>query len=109
MLFVSSGMLAYYSQLFHFEHYPELVSPAEMVNISKWIHVPYRLAKTMMPTSFADRFRLHDDHFLQTLLKGSREKLEYAKKILKAICTKYVGSITTFCKIVFEYNFRGVE
>lgn len=26
MVFVSSGTLAYYSQLFHFENYPELVS-----------------------------------------------------------------------------------
>lgn len=26
MVFVSSGTLAYYSQLFHYENYPELVS-----------------------------------------------------------------------------------
>lgn len=69
MLFVSSGTLAYYSQLFHYEHYPELVTPVEMVNIARWIHVPYRLARTMMPSGFSDRFRLHDGNFLPTLLK----------------------------------------
>ncbi|PIC21602.1 hypothetical protein B9Z55_026377 [Caenorhabditis nigoni] len=67
MLFVSSGTLAYYSQLFHFENYPELVTPVDMVNIATWIHVPYRLAKTMMPAGFSEKFRLHDKHFLKTL------------------------------------------
>ncbi|CAB3400786.1 unnamed protein product [Caenorhabditis bovis] len=69
MVFVSSGTLAYYSQLFHFENYPELVSPVDMVNIAKWIHLPYKLAKSMMPTGFSDKFRLHDSHFLKTLLE----------------------------------------
>lgn len=67
MLFVSSGTLSYYTQLFHYEHYPELVNPIELVNIAKWIFVPYRLVKTMMPAGFTDRFRLHDGNFLQTL------------------------------------------
>jgi hypothetical protein len=67
MLFVSSGTLSYYSQLFHYENYPELVNPIEMVNIAKWIHVPYKLIKTMMPAGFSERFRLHDGHFLPTL------------------------------------------
>uniref|UniRef100_A0A0N5B3M0 CRAL-TRIO domain-containing protein n=1 Tax=Strongyloides papillosus TaxID=174720 RepID=A0A0N5B3M0_STREA len=67
MLFVSSGTLSYYSQLFHYENYPELVTPIEIVNIAKWIHVPYKLAKTMMPAGFSERFRLHDDKFLHYL------------------------------------------
>ncbi|CEF61840.1 CRAL-TRIO domain and GOLD domain-containing protein [Strongyloides ratti] len=67
MLFVSSGTLSYYSQLFHYENYPELVTPIEIVNIAKWIHVPYKLAKTMMPTGFSERFRLHDDKFIHHL------------------------------------------
>ncbi|KAH7714102.1 CRAL/TRIO domain-containing protein [Aphelenchoides avenae] len=67
MLFVSSGTLSYYTQLFHYEHYPELVNPIELVNIAKWIFVPYRLVKTMMPAGFADRFRIHDGNFMQTL------------------------------------------
>uniref|UniRef100_A0A1I7XGB9 CRAL-TRIO domain-containing protein n=1 Tax=Heterorhabditis bacteriophora TaxID=37862 RepID=A0A1I7XGB9_HETBA len=75
MLFVSSGTLAYYSQLFHYENYPELlilileikVTPVDIVNIAKWIHVPYKLAKAMMPAGFSDKFRLHDNHFLKTL------------------------------------------
>ena len=67
MLFVSSGTLAYYSQLFHYENYPELVTPVDIVNIAKWIHVPYKLAKTMMPSGFSDKFRLHDNHFLKSL------------------------------------------
>lgn len=69
MLFVTSGTLAYYSQLFHFENFPELVTPVEMVNIAKWIHVPYKLAKTMMPAGFSEKFRLHDTHFLKTLIE----------------------------------------
>jgi hypothetical protein len=67
MLFVSSGTLSYYSQLFHYDNYPELVYPIELVNIAKWIHVPYKLIKTVMPAGFSDRFRLHDGNFLQTL------------------------------------------
>ncbi|KAI6205721.1 CRAL-TRIO domain and GOLD domain-containing protein [Aphelenchoides besseyi] len=67
MLFVSSGTLSYYSNLFHYENYPELVNPIEMVNIAKWIHMPYKLIKTMMPAGFTDRFRLHDGHFLPAL------------------------------------------
>uniref|UniRef100_A0A914E1E5 CRAL-TRIO domain-containing protein n=1 Tax=Acrobeloides nanus TaxID=290746 RepID=A0A914E1E5_9BILA len=69
MIFVSSGTLSYYSQLFHYENYPELVYPIEMVNIAKWVHVPYRLIKTMMPAGFTDRFRLHDGNFMETLLE----------------------------------------
>ncbi|CAD6187324.1 unnamed protein product [Caenorhabditis auriculariae] len=67
MLFVTSGTLAYYSQLFHYENYPELVTPVDMVNIAKWIHVPYKLAKSMMPAGFADKFRLHDNQYLKNL------------------------------------------
>ncbi|CAG9540983.1 unnamed protein product [Cercopithifilaria johnstoni] len=69
MIFATNGNLAYFSQLLHFDNYPELVSPVEMVNISKWIHVPYKIARTMMPDSFIERFRLHDEHFLSNLLK----------------------------------------
>ncbi|KHN81428.1 CRAL-TRIO domain-containing protein F28H7.8 [Toxocara canis] len=67
MFFVTNGNLSYYSQLLHFENYPDLVTPMEMVNIPKWIHVPYRMVRTMMPASFNDRFRLHDENFLTTL------------------------------------------
>ncbi|KAL3989544.1 CRAL/TRIO domain family protein [Acanthocheilonema viteae] len=69
MIFATNGNLAYFSQLFHFDNYPELVSPVEMVNISKWIHVPYKIARTMMPDSFTERFRLHNENFLPDLLK----------------------------------------
>ncbi|VDK18041.1 unnamed protein product [Anisakis simplex] len=69
MFFVTNGNLAYYSQLLHFENYPDLVTPMEMVNVPKWLHVPYKIAKTMMPDGFNDRFRLHDDNFLNALLK----------------------------------------
>lgn len=64
MLFVSSGTLQYYSHLFHYENYPELVYPVEMVNIAKWISIPYKLIKSMMPAGFSDRFRLYDGNFL---------------------------------------------
>uniref|UniRef100_A0AC35UG41 CRAL-TRIO domain-containing protein n=1 Tax=Rhabditophanes sp. KR3021 TaxID=114890 RepID=A0AC35UG41_9BILA len=67
MLFVSSGTLTYYSQLFHYENYPELVTPVDIVRIAKWIHIPYKLAKAMMPTGFSERFRLLDDKYLQVL------------------------------------------
>ncbi|KAL7080254.1 hypothetical protein ACQ4LE_000971 [Meloidogyne hapla] len=67
MLFVSSGTLSYYSQLLHYDNYPDLVYPIEMVNIAKWIYIPYRLIKSMMPVGFADRFRLHDANFLENL------------------------------------------
>lgn len=40
-----------------------------MVNISKWIHVPFKIARTMMPDSFIERFRLHNENFLPNLLK----------------------------------------
>lgn len=33
MVFVTSGTLAYYSQLFHFENYPELVSSVIVIII----------------------------------------------------------------------------
>lgn len=69
MLFVSSGTLTYYTQLLHYENYPELVTPIEMVNIAKWIHVPYKIARTMMPAGFSERFRLHDSNYLPTLQK----------------------------------------
>ncbi|VDK78667.1 unnamed protein product [Litomosoides sigmodontis] len=69
MVFATNGNLAYFSQLFHFDNYPELVSPVEMVNTSKWIHVPYKIARTMMPDSFIERFRLHNENFLSNLLK----------------------------------------
>ncbi|KAK5972933.1 CRAL/TRIO domain-containing protein [Trichostrongylus colubriformis] len=67
MMFVSSGALSYYSQLFHYENYPELVTPTDIVNIAKWIHVPYKIAKAMMPAGFSDKFRLHDNNFLKAL------------------------------------------
>lgn len=43
------------------------VTPVDMVNIAKWIHVPYKIAKAMMPTGFSEKFRLHDRHFIETL------------------------------------------
>uniref|UniRef100_A0AAF5RTT1 CRAL-TRIO domain-containing protein n=2 Tax=Wuchereria bancrofti TaxID=6293 RepID=A0AAF5RTT1_WUCBA len=69
MIFATNGNLAYFSQLLHFDNYPELVSPVEMVNTSKWIHLPYKIARTMMPDSFIERFRLHNENFLPNLLK----------------------------------------
>ena len=74
MLFVSSGSLSYYSNLFHYEHYPEVVYPVEIVNIARWIHAPYRLVKTFMPAGFTDRFRLYDNHFLVELKKEIKEE-----------------------------------
>uniref|UniRef100_A0A1I8A580 CRAL-TRIO domain-containing protein n=1 Tax=Steinernema glaseri TaxID=37863 RepID=A0A1I8A580_9BILA len=74
MLFVSSGTLSYYSQLFHYENYPELVTPIDMVNIAKWIHVPYKLARTMMPAGFTERFRLHDGHYMEFLKQEMKEE-----------------------------------
>ncbi|CAJ0938101.1 unnamed protein product, partial [Mesorhabditis belari] len=67
MLFLSSGAMAYYTQLFHFEHYPELVSPCETVNIPGWVHMPYKLIRGMMPAGFTDRFKLYDKKFLDIL------------------------------------------
>uniref|UniRef100_A0A914RRS6 CRAL-TRIO domain-containing protein n=1 Tax=Parascaris equorum TaxID=6256 RepID=A0A914RRS6_PAREQ len=69
MIFVTNGNLSYYSQLLHFDNYPDLVTPIDMVNAPKWVHVPYKVVKTMMPTSFNDRFRLHDENFLSSLQK----------------------------------------
>ncbi|EYC45138.1 hypothetical protein Y032_0437g1453 [Ancylostoma ceylanicum] len=69
MVFVTNGTLAYYSQLFHYENYPELVTPIEIVNIAKWIHLPYKIAKAMMPAGFSDKFRLHDSNFLEALIE----------------------------------------
>ncbi|KAK6047071.1 hypothetical protein COOONC_15424 [Cooperia oncophora] len=43
------------------------VTPVDIVNIARWIHVPYKIAKTMMPAGFSDRFRLHDSNFLKAL------------------------------------------
>lgn len=40
-----------------------------MVNTSKWIHVPYKIARTMMPDSFVERFRIHNENFLASLLR----------------------------------------
>ncbi|VDN05228.1 unnamed protein product [Thelazia callipaeda] len=68
MMLATNGSLAYFSQLLHYENYPELVSPVEMVNISKWIHFPYKIARAMMPDDFTERFRLYDENFLSTLL-----------------------------------------
>jgi hypothetical protein len=64
MLFVTNGTLSYYSNLLHYENFPELVYPIEMVNVTKWVHMPYKLIKTMMPAGFSDRFRLYDNQFL---------------------------------------------
>ncbi|XGW30303.1 hypothetical protein V3C99_009353 [Haemonchus contortus] len=43
------------------------VTPVDIVNIARWIHVPYKIAKTMMPAGFSDKFRLHDSNFLKAL------------------------------------------
>ncbi|KAF8386089.1 hypothetical protein PRIPAC_75231 [Pristionchus pacificus] len=67
MLFVSSGTMSYYTQLFHYENFPELVSPGSMVNIARWIWLPYKLIKPVMPAGFADRFILHDSSFYPAL------------------------------------------
>jgi hypothetical protein len=80
MLFVSSGTLSYYSQLFHYDNYPELISPIEIVNVAKWIYLPYRLIKAMMPVGFCDRFRLHDEEFLQRL--SAEISLEHIPTVL---------------------------
>ncbi|KAE9550019.1 hypothetical protein FO519_006769 [Halicephalobus sp. NKZ332] len=74
MLFVSSGNLSYYSNLLHYENYPELVYPVEIVNIARWIHVPYKLVKAVMPAGFTDRFRLYDSHFLDEIKKEIKEE-----------------------------------
>lgn len=91
MLFVSSGALSYYSNLLHYEHFPELVVPVEIVNVPRWVHMPYKLIKTMMPAGFTDRFRLYDNTFLDTIGKemsldnipeslGGNNKVSLAKK-----------------------------
>ena len=69
------------------------VTPIEMVNIAKWIHLPYKIARAMMPAGFSDRFRLHDGNFLPLLQKeiniddiptslgGKNEASEEARRI----------------------------
>ncbi|VDK66113.1 unnamed protein product [Onchocerca ochengi] len=75
MILTTNGNLAYLSRLLHFDNYPELINPVEMVNTPKWIHVAYKIARTMMPDSFAERFRLYNENFLSNLLKEI--KIEY--------------------------------
>ncbi|KAM3728532.1 CRAL-TRIO domain-containing protein [Dirofilaria immitis] len=69
MILTTNGNLAYLSRLLHFDNYPELINPVEMVNSPKWIHVAYKIARTMMPESFVERFRLYNENFLSDLLK----------------------------------------
>ncbi len=67
MLFVTSGSMGYYTHLFHYEHYPELVYPMDILNVAKWMTIPYRMIKSIMPYGFSDRFRVHDTHFMPAL------------------------------------------
>ncbi|VDM74281.1 unnamed protein product [Strongylus vulgaris] len=101
MVFVTNGTLAYYSQLFHYENYPELVTPIDIVNIAKWIHVPYKLAKAMMPAGFSDRFRLHDNNFLKELTEdiglehipttlGGKDDVRPMKRIFLQLYVKFL-------------------
>uniref|UniRef100_A0A7E4VUH0 CRAL-TRIO domain-containing protein n=1 Tax=Panagrellus redivivus TaxID=6233 RepID=A0A7E4VUH0_PANRE len=90
MLFVSNGTLSYYSNLFHYENYPDLVYPIEIVNVAKWVHMPYKIVKAMMPAGFSDRFRLYDNQFMATLkdeikMEDIPESLGGSNKEIKCI------------------------
>lgn len=64
--FVYSGTLSYYSQLFHYENYPELIYPIELVNIARWVQLPYRMIKGMV--------RDQRSKIRETRVKGQAEK-----------------------------------
>lgn len=66
MLFVSNGSLAYYGNLLHYEHFPELVTTTYFVNCARWMAVPYKLIKSMMPGSFGEKFQLHEGRYFWT-------------------------------------------
>ena len=44
MLFLNNGSLAYFTQLIHYEHYPELVTLTQIVNCARWMMVPYKVS-----------------------------------------------------------------
>lgn len=60
-------LLSHIYELFEFLQAFLQVTPIEIVNIAKWIHLPYKVAKAMMPAGFSDKFRLHDSNFLEAL------------------------------------------
>lgn len=43
MLFLNNGALAYFANLIHYEHYPELVCVNVMVNCARWMSLPYKV------------------------------------------------------------------
>ncbi|CDW55877.1 Peptidase C12 and PRP38 and CRAL TRIO domain cont aining protein [Trichuris trichiura] len=69
LLFVNDGQMSYYANLFHYEHYPELVNPINMINAPTWISLPYRLVKSTMPKDFGSRFRILNHRFADTISK----------------------------------------
>ncbi|KRZ22323.1 Ubiquitin carboxyl-terminal hydrolase isozyme L5, partial [Trichinella pseudospiralis] len=69
LLFVNDGQMSYYANLFHYEHYPDLVQPINLINAPTWISLPYRLVKSTMPKDFGDRFRVLNHNYMATLLE----------------------------------------
>ncbi|KHJ43300.1 CRAL/TRIO domain protein [Trichuris suis] len=69
LLFVNDGQMSYYANLFHYEHYPELVNPINLINAPTWISLPYRLVKSTMPKDFGSRFRILNHRFADTISK----------------------------------------
>uniref|UniRef100_A0A5S6R2X3 CRAL-TRIO domain-containing protein n=1 Tax=Trichuris muris TaxID=70415 RepID=A0A5S6R2X3_TRIMR len=69
LLFINDGQMSYYANLFHYEHYPELVNPINMINAPTWISLPYGLVKSTMPKDFGSRFRILNHRFADTISK----------------------------------------
>lgn len=67
MLFASSGSLAYYTTLFHFQHYPELINPLCFIKAPRWVYLAYKMIRSMSPY-LLDRIQLFDSISYQSEL-----------------------------------------
>lgn len=77
-----------------------------MVNIAKWIHVPYKIVRTMMPMGFTERFRLHDDNFLGALKDIKIEDIPTTLGGKNEVCFLFLSSITDYFEIFIQENFH---
>uniref|UniRef100_A0A915JE39 CRAL-TRIO domain-containing protein n=1 Tax=Romanomermis culicivorax TaxID=13658 RepID=A0A915JE39_ROMCU len=67
LLFFNSGQMTHYINVFHYEHYPQLVYPIYAINVPKWLYLAYKMIKVLLPKDINDRVRILDHNFRHTM------------------------------------------
>lgn len=63
---LNEGTCGYYINVFLYDHYPQLIRVMWAINFPRWLYLPFRVAKTILPLDITEKIVVLDSNFRST-------------------------------------------